>query len=161
MATTKFRTQNLRLGRYSSPHQVYMITTVTHQRSPLFEDLYAGRCVVNALRKSEQSATTLAYIVMPDHLHWLMQLKERASLANTVRFVKATSARYINLQIASSGRIWAKGYYDQALRNEDQIRDFARYIVANPLRAGLVKSVKEYPLWDAAWLWQRSPSATF
>lgn len=152
MATSKFRTQNLRIGRHSAPYQIYMITTVTQQRAPFFDDLYAGRCVVNALRQAEPSAQTLAYVVMPDHLHWLMQLEEGASLANTIRYVKATSARYINQRAASSGRIWAKGYYDQALRNEDQVRDFARYIVANPLRAGLVKSVKEYPLWDAVWL---------
>lgn len=152
MATSKFRTQNLRIGRHSAPHQIYMITTVTHQRVPLFEDLCVGRCVVNALRQAEASTKTLAFVVMPDHLHWLIQLREGSSMANSVRFVKASSARYINRQSAASGRIWAKGYYDQALRNEDQIKDFARYIVANPLRADLVKTVRDYPLWDAIWL---------
>jgi len=28
----------------------------------------------------------------------------------------------------------------------------ARYIVANPLRAGLVERIGDYPLWDATWL---------
>jgi hypothetical protein len=28
----------------------------------------------------------------------------------------------------------------------------ARYVVANPLRAGLVKRLGDYPLWDAIWL---------
>ncbi|WP_370281010.1 transposase [Pontibacterium sp.] len=152
MAASKFRTHNLRIDRHSAPHQIYMITTVTHQRSSLFEDLYAGRCMVNALRQAEASAQTIAYVVMPDHLHWLMQLREGTSLATTVQFVKTLSARSINEFNGSKGKVWAKGYYDQALRDEDQVRDFARYIVANPLRAGLVRSVKDYPLWDAVWL---------
>ena len=152
MATSKFRTQNLRIGRHSAPHQIYMITTVTQLRAPLFEDLYVGRCVVNTLRQAESSAQTLAYIVMPDHLHWLMQLREGTSLATTVQFVKTLSAKSINEFHGSKGKVWAKGYYDQALRKEDQVRDFARYIVANPLRANIVKSVKEYSLWDAVWL---------
>ena len=152
MAVSKFRTQNLRIGRYSAPHQIYMITTVTHLRAPLFENLYVGRCVVNALRQAETSAQTLAYVVMPDHLHWLMQLRDGASLATTVQFVKTLSARSINEFNGSKGKVWAKGYYDKALRDKDQVRDFARYIVANPLRADLVRSVKDYPLWDAVWL---------
>ncbi|MDI3323454.1 transposase [Pontibacterium granulatum] len=152
MATSKFRTQNLRIGRHSAPHQIYMITTVAHRRSPLFEDLFLGRCVVNALRQAESSAHTLAYVVMPNHLHWLMQLREEASLATTVQFMKTLSARSVNEYNGSKGKVWAKGYYDQALRDEGQVRDFARYIVANPLRSGLVRSVKDYPLWDAVWL---------
>jgi putative transposase len=38
------------------------------------------------------------------------------------------------------------------LRNEESVIDAARYIIANPLRAGLVKRVGDYPLWDAVWL---------
>jgi len=48
--------------------------------------------------------------------------------------------------------IWQAGYHDHALRKEEDIRDVARYIVMNPVRAGLVRSVREYPLWDAKWL---------
>ncbi|MFP3408382.1 transposase, partial [Pseudomonas sp. SIMBA_065] len=48
--------------------------------------------------------------------------------------------------------IWQPGYQDHALRREERLVHVARYIVANPLRAGLVKSVRDYPHWDAVWL---------
>jgi REP element-mobilizing transposase RayT len=48
--------------------------------------------------------------------------------------------------------LWQEGYHDHALRQEEDIKQIARYIVANPLRAGLVQSVADYPLWDAIWL---------
>ena len=32
------------------------------------------------------------------------------------------------------------------------LRELARYVVANPLRAGLVQSLRDYPHWDAEWL---------
>ena len=38
------------------------------------------------------------------------------------------------------------------LRKEEDILEIARYIVANPLRAGLVKKLNDYPLWDAIWV---------
>ncbi|MBY4676332.1 transposase [Marinobacterium sp. CAU 1594] len=129
-----------------------MITTVTHHRLPLFTDIQTGRCVVKALQEASSSARTLAFVVMPDHLHWLMQLNEGYSLSQSVQFVKSTSSRLINRSLSKTGRVWSKGYYDQTLRREDDIIGYARYIVANPLRAGLCRSVRYYPLWDAIWL---------
>ena len=43
-------------------------------------------------------------------------------------------------------------HYDHVLRNDEDVRATARYIVADPLRAGLVDSIGDYPLWDAVWL---------
>ncbi|MCF6281296.1 MAG: hypothetical protein L3J28_03650 [Candidatus Polarisedimenticolaceae bacterium] len=42
--------------------------------------------------------------------------------------------------------------HDRAIRKEEDLVAIARYIVANPLRAGLVKSIKDYPHWDCVWL---------
>nr|WP_305800402.1 hypothetical protein [Thiolapillus sp.] len=50
------------------------------------------------------------------------------------------------------GTLWQPAYYDHALRKEDNHKEIARYIVANPLRGGLVKSLGDYPHWDSIWL---------
>ena len=42
--------------------------------------------------------------------------------------------------------------YDRAARKHDDIRRIARYIVANPLRAGLVQNIGDYPHWDCIWM---------
>ena len=47
---------------------------------------------------------------------------------------------------------WQTNYYDHAIRQDEDLRKVARYIVANPLRAGLVEQIGDYPLWDAMWL---------
>jgi REP element-mobilizing transposase RayT len=96
MKKCNFRSQNLRVGRVSVTNQVYLITTVTHKRLPLFRELKNGRCVVNALLAAERSATTLSYVVMPDHLHWLMQLREDATLSRVMQLVKTNSAKSYN-----------------------------------------------------------------
>lgn len=89
---------------------------------------------------------SLCYVLMPDHLHWLIQLGETSTLSALVRTVKSVSALRI-------GRpIWQAGYHDRAIRTEANVRAVARYIVANPLRAGLVARVGDYPHWDAVWL---------
>lgn len=70
------RSRELRKGRYSELGQVYLITTTTLNRTSVFSDLYRARCLIKVLHEHYMRglADTLAFVVMPDPLHWLMQL---------------------------------------------------------------------------------------
>ena len=145
----------LRKGRHSLSGQIYLVTTVTHGRDRLFEDFSNARAVVHSLQRAseQQSAHTLAYVVMPDHLHWLLSLGGGHVLSTVVGRVKGESARRINLLRDHCGvPVWQHGFHDHALRAEEDVRNIAQYLVANPLRAGLVSRVGDYPWWDAEWL---------
>jgi len=61
--------KNLRKGRYSEAGRIYLITTTTYLRQPLFRDFQLAREVVCSLRREHSRAETLCYVVMPDHLH--------------------------------------------------------------------------------------------
>lgn len=93
----------------------------------------------------------MAWVVMPDHFHWLLELQQ-GSLAALVKQVKASSSVAINRALHQSGRLWQPGFHDVAVRRDEDLQHLARYIVANPLRAGLVKRLGNYPLWDAVWV---------
>ena len=95
-------------------------------------------------------ATSLAYVVMPDHVHWLMQLGEVGVLSSVVQRVKSRTSRF--LRKAGYECEWQRGFHDHAVRKEEDLAGLARYVVANPVRAGLVRSVRTYPHWDAIWL---------
>ena len=140
--------KDLRTGRVSLPGQAYHVTTVTLGREPIFSDLRAARLLVNALREAEArgEAATLAFVIMPDHMHWLLQLEAGVSLSQLVGAVKAVTAHRLG------GRIWQAGFHDHALRQEEDLVETARYIVANPLRAGLAQRAGDYPHWDTVWL---------
>jgi len=88
---------------------------------------------------------TLAYVVMPDHVHWLMTL-EKGGLSGSVKRIKSIFSQ----QVKES--IWNSGFYDHAIRSDEDLASVARYIVANPLRAKLVSNIGDYPHWDAVWL---------
>ncbi|WP_179538450.1 MULTISPECIES: REP-associated tyrosine transposase [Pseudomonadaceae] len=137
----------LRLGRWSAHGQVYLITTVTLNRKPVFADFHQARKLINIIKQDALAGThtTLSYVLMPDHLHWLFQLRQ-GTLSQLVGRVKSLSSRHIGEPI------WQKGFHDHAVRREDDVLHIARYIVANPLRAGLVKRIGDYPHWDAIWL---------
>lgn len=146
---------DLRKGRYSVQQQAYFITAVLAEREQCyFADFSCARCVVTEMRilHEEDVVRSLAWVIMPDHVHWLFQLGTRMDLSAAVKHFKAGSARRVNDHLNRRGTLWQKAFYDHAVRKEEDIRDIARYIVANPLRADLVKHIGDYPLWDAIWL---------
>ena len=144
----------LRHGRVSIPGQVYFITTVTHEREPLFRNFAHARLAIGELRRLNDCAlvTSLAWVVMPDHLHWLLALGHSHSISIVAKMLKGRTATAINRGSARRGAVWQRAYYDHALRRDEDLAGVARYIVANPLRAGLVKKLGDYPHWDAVWL---------
>lgn len=143
----------LRTNRYSESGRVYLLTAVTHQRQPVFSDWRAGRRVVNEFRRAQEDgiASSMAWVIMPDHFHWLVEL-HNGDLPRLMQITKSRSARSINKARGHHATLWQKGYFDRALRREEDLKAIARYIVANPLRAGLVEHIGNYPLWDAIWL---------
>ncbi|SFN06763.1 REP element-mobilizing transposase RayT [Formivibrio citricus] len=151
--STKARSADLRKGRVSLCGQTYLLTTATWQRQAFFRDTLLGRSVVHELRQAQRDGLveTLAFVVMPDHFHWLLTLRQ-GSLSALMMRVKRRSALAINSALKRQGPVWQNGFHDHALRKEEDLAAIARYIVANPLRAGLVAGVGEYPLWDAVWL---------
>ncbi len=147
------RSDQLRMGRFSESERIYLLTSTVRGRQPIFADVTLGRLLVAELRSAQADALveSLAWVVMPDHLHWLLVLK-RGSVSDLMRRVKGRSARRINSTLTCRGRVWQDGYHDRAVRREEDVLPVARYIVANPLRAGLVERLGDYPLWDAVWL---------
>ncbi len=158
--TTRPHGKDLRKGRYSENNQIYLVTTVTHQRQKVFTDFSRGRLVVHAMRHQhqQQKVNSLAFVIMPDHIHWLFALQNQSSLAEVIRSVKGRSSNQIQKirrernEIATKQALWQDGYHDHAVRKEEDLQQLARYIVANPLRAGIVNKIANYPLWDATWL---------
>jgi putative transposase len=145
--------KDLRKGRFSESGRAYLVTTVVMNRQRLFTDFQLARLLVRELRSCAERGyvDSLAWVIMPDHLHWLF-VPTAASLPIVLQRVKSRSAVGINRTRNRRGPVWQKGYHDHALRRDEDLRAAARYIVANPLRAGIVRRLADYPHWDAVWL---------
>ncbi len=136
----------LQRGRVSRTGHCYVITTVTAQRARVFAEPANALEVIHWLRASDDEGRTasLAWVVMPDHLHWMFVLRS-TSLETVVRTVKSRAAKAMNVRRGSNGPVWQPGYYEQLQRNEKQWRSEALYILANPVRAGLAVALDDHP----------------
>lgn len=127
-------------GRYA-----YHLVTVTTNREPLLVDGTA-RDVASVL--TESSAATkfdlLAYVVMPDHVHVLaLGVADDANVIGFMqRFKQVTGFRY---KQRCAGALWQHSFYDRALRRDEDLMGAARYILGNPVRAGLMTADDVWP----------------
>ncbi len=74
----------------------------------------------------------VCFAIMPNHIHLLIQPKER--LATVMQKIKGKSAREINKRLNRTGKFWAKDYYDKGIRDERHFRVVYEYIRNNPLK---------------------------
>ena len=135
----------LQRGRQSIPGAVYAITTVVAGRRALFADADAAQAVVDEIRLAARMglASSLAWAVMPDHLHWMFELQQ-SSLAKVVGRLKSCSARRIHVHKGGQGALGQPGYYEHRLRDDEDLAAQARYILANPVRQGLAAEIGSY-----------------
>jgi putative transposase len=143
----------LRIGRYAEQNRIYLLTANTLKRESVFKDYSIGRLVVYQFKQAQYDgfADSLAWVVMPDHFHWLIELQE-VSLSELMQKTKSMSTKAVKQSTGRTTSLWQRGFHDRALRREEDLVKLARYVVANPLRAGLVERLGDYPLWDAIWV---------
>jgi len=144
----------LRKARISLPGQIYLLSVVCEGRRRCFEEWESASAVCGVLDTPSNwlDAQALCWVLMPDHWHALIQPGARVPLPDLMQRINSLSARATNSASGRHGRVWQPAYHDHALRKDEDVLACARYIVANPLRAGLVTRLHDYPYWDANWL---------
>ncbi|MCL1634863.1 transposase [Luteimonas sp. SX5] len=144
----------LRKGRCSIAGHIYLVTFATHERTQHFDRWEVASLAASEISNSYawKRSQLLAWVLMPDHWHGLIQVGEGDALSGCVGRLKGSTSRQLKLAHPQLGRIWAPGFHDHALRKDEDLRAAARYLAMNPVRAGLVERVGDYPYWDAVWI---------
>jgi putative transposase len=124
----------------------YFLTFCTHYRRRHF--VTADRVflvheqIVRAA--SEEWVALIAYCFMPDHVHLLVE--GRTGGADCKRFIaRAKQYSGYSYRAEFGERLWQKYSFERVLRDEEATLSVARYMLENPLRAGLVRRVEDHP----------------
>jgi REP element-mobilizing transposase RayT len=88
----------------------------------------------------------LAWCVMPNHVHVVVEPIEGHRLGTIVQAWKSFSAKKANSALDRSGPFWHKDYFDRFIRDEGHLARTVEYIENNPVKAGLAST-------PSAWLW--------
>ena len=144
----KGKASRLRTGRFSMEGQFYLLTTTTYERKQVFTRPEAANCVLAGLKwlEAQQRIGLEAAVVMPDHLHFVAQLRT-GTLSSLMQSFKGYTSREINRMLGRTGALWQPQYHDHAIRCDELLADVVLYCLNNPVRAGLVMDFHEYPYW--------------
>ena len=132
---------------YVGPNR-YFLTVCTRSRLPVLVEAATAAIVVRQFLciSSEQHFKAIAYCVMPDHFHGLVEgLEVDSDFKSLIRRWKQATG-YEWRRAGHRAPLWQEGYFDRILRERDLTEAVVHYIVTNPLRAGLVTDVRDYAL---------------
>ena len=120
-------------------------TACTKDRMALFVDArLVDKCVEILLQEAaSEDCDILTYLFMPDHCHLLFRGNGCTSdVLRLMRKFKQRTGYFFSQNRVGGG--WQKDFYDHICRNEWEIEKQIRYIIENPVRAGLVKHWKDF-----------------
>jgi putative transposase len=142
--TFRRKRNRLPIETYRGPRAYFLTVGCAPRRNPFGERRIVEDCTERLRACSEKHGfAILAYCFMPNHLHLLVQSSHGSDLPQFMKaFKQETGYSY---RRPNSAVLWQKSYYDHVLRAEEDIRETARYIIANPVRAALVTMASDYP----------------
>jgi REP element-mobilizing transposase RayT len=124
----------------------YFLTLCTDRRRRLFEDEDAAVWLVSQILQlfEPERFAVIAYCVMPDHVHLLLEgLRDDADLRSAMHAWKLRTG--FAWKQRTGQRLWQSGFYDYVLRDEDSVPAIVKYVISNPVRAGIVSDASQYP----------------
>ena len=155
---------------YYESGMAYLITAVTYRRELVFAESANAQVAHEDIDfyVAKFKATSLAHVIMPDHVHWVVrpsaedfqrfareqrekgcQYAEdppRFYLSKILQDYQRHVAYAVNDYRGMRGiKVWQDGFRDDVLRDDEAVRKAVRYVVYNPVRAGLVESPEDYP----------------
>jgi putative DNA methylase len=86
----------------------------------------------------------LAWVVMPNHVHVLIEQLPGHRLGDIVQSWKSFTAKKINQRVGANGTLWAPDYFDKVIRSEEHYANAVEYIDFNPVKAGLAGTPQDW-----------------
>ena len=129
------------VGKYS-----YALEFTTDGRRTTFVEESVVRLVLEQILRAgtEERFSLVAYCFMPDHLHLVVRgLEDHSDGKAYIKSAKQLSAYYFKR--AMRRRLWQRYGYEHVIRDDMELALTIRYLLANPVRAGLVNHPAEYP----------------
>jgi len=128
------------IGRHSNS-----LSFSTHQRASLLREQTAIDLVVTQFRRAsrEKGFVIAVHCIMPDHVHLIVDAKgDECDCRAFIKAGKQYSGYYYKQ--AHGRQLWQRYGYERILRNHMERALTIRYLLANPVRAGLVADPRRF-----------------
>jgi len=131
------------LKRFQGAESLHFITFSCFHRLPLLEAPGARETVEVVLEQTRvrHLARIYAYVLMPEHVHLLVNEPPQILLAQFLKAVKQMTSRKLR---GAREKFWQERYYDSNVHGEAARSEVIRYIHRNPVVRGLVVKPEDW-----------------
>ncbi|MCL0065367.1 transposase [Dehalococcoidia bacterium] len=126
---------------YSDTNYAYFVTLCAkHLQNPFQEEALAEEVIESLLFIRKEKALLLyCYCLMPDHLHVVLSPSTKSgNISKIMQGFKSYTTR-LGWKYGISGKLWQRSFYDHIARTDEHLLTICEYILANPVRKGLVE----------------------
>jgi REP element-mobilizing transposase RayT len=118
--------------------------------SCFLKDKNVGRMVAEAiLFHADKKYKLIAWVVMPNHIHFLAVPFKNVRLAEITHSIKSYTAKEANKILKRTGKFWQAESFDRYVRNHEHYIKTIDYIENNPVKAGLCNDFRDWELSSA------------
>ena len=118
--------------------------------SCFLRDRLVAKLVEDALLfHHEKKYRLTAWVIMPNHLHFLATPLEHVELSQIAHSLKSYTAHEANKLLNRRGQFWQHEPFDRYIRNHKHFVSVIRYIEDNPVKAGLCAKPQDWPFSSA------------
>ncbi len=104
-----------------------------------------AQMVADALKfHADKKYKLIAWVIMPNHIHFLAVPLENFSLAEITHSIKSFTANRANKILHRTGEFWQKESFDRYIRNYEHFIKTVDYIENNPVKAGLCEDYRNW-----------------
>jgi REP element-mobilizing transposase RayT len=131
--------------RIEFPGALYHVTSRGNRQENIFESSEDANLFLSTLGEVCERYNWLchAYCLMPNHYHLLTETPD-ANLSKGMRQLNGVYTQGFNRNYARVGHVFQGRYKAILVDSDSYLMELARYIVINPLRAGLVDSPEKW-----------------
>ena len=142
--STKTNRRNLPHWELSGSTYFITISVRLEVGKPFFNPLFAELMIATLYKGDKQSYDLEAFVVMPDHVHFIIKPLFGKKLSEIMRSFKGPTAYQFNKLLNRNGKFWQTESWDHLIRDGNSLRQKWEYIKENPVEAKLVKRAEDY-----------------
>ena len=139
--------------RNASPNQIlgssrtFFVTTNTSMGRALSQSERNAMLFIDVLRSYVKTKKFQVhdFVVMPDHVHLLITVKDDMTIEKALQFIKGGFSFRLKKETGYAREVWRRGFSETRVNDHQSYKNHREYIAQNPVNAGLIRSAEEFP----------------
>jgi putative transposase len=136
-----------RTARVAFPSLVYHIISRGNNREWVFNEAGDFEKYLDICRRYKEKFGFKLYhwVLMSNHIHLVLETTEESCLSKIMQGINLAYTIWFNRKNAKVGHLWQDRFKSAVVERDAYLLECGRYVERNPLRAGMVKDLKDYP----------------